>query len=122
VSDEIEFRRILAEPFPFGGRHLRDALDIYVNGASLSRQLGAAPFDIAHIYDRDLVRRWQTGGELVPIFNCVCGDADCGGFDVKVVAVARHLEWHPRWGDSYRVYAFELGEFRSSLRGVLSET
>jgi hypothetical protein len=121
VNDEIEFRRVLAESYPFGGRGFRDAIDIYVNGASLSRRLGAAPFDVDYVFADGLATRWATDGECVPIFNCLCGDVDCGGSYVNVVARSDRIEWRPAWRAPHRTYVFDADEFNSSLGAALGD-
>ena len=90
--DEIEFRRGLAAPFASGSR-LRDAVDIEVNGESLSRLLDGAPLDVSDLVRGNLVAAWSRNRAHVAIMNCKCGDVECGGYIVDVTATDREVTW-----------------------------
>lgn len=118
APDEIEFRRVLAAPYPKGGG-LRDALDIEVNGVSLARSLDAAPFDVDVLRSGNVSAAWSQTGSGVPILNCTCGDVECGGFYVDVVADDQTVTWI---GPALeRALAFDRAEFESSLADALRE-
>ena len=116
LPDEIEFRRVLAAPYPKGGG-LRDVLDIEVNGRSLARALDAAPFDVDVIRSGNTTAAWSRTGGVVPILNCTCGDIDCGGFYVDVVADDRTIMWIGAALE--RSLTFDRAEFESSLAAAL---
>jgi hypothetical protein len=119
MPDEIEFRRVLAAPFPTSRNGaLRDAIDIYVNGRSLSRDADAAPFDVSDVRS-GLSERWSADGS-VAVFNCTCGDVGCGGFEAQVSATAREIRWRLLWIDS--TLTFDRHDFIDSLRASLAET
>jgi hypothetical protein len=117
ATDEIEFRRVLAAPNA-NGRQLRDAVDIVVNGASLTRTLDGSPFDVEQIHQGDLPAAWSRTTGHVAILNCGCGDVGCGDFVVNVTADATTIRWHmDRHG---RSFAFDRADFERSLRSAVS--
>lgn len=116
--DEIEFRRILASPLA-DGRQVRDAIDIEINGRSLSRLLEAAPFDIDDVRSLGLARAWSQPGSNTPIFNCHCGDIDCGGFVVDIEVEGETVTWSgPKLE---RSLSFARAEMSTSLQAALAE-
>lgn len=110
--DEIVFRRILAEPY-WSGRWLREALDIEINGVSLSRSLEKAPFDVDRLRSDDAVAAWSRTGHRVPVLDCSCGDVECGGLLIDVVADDDTIIWASP--DLDRAFMFDRQEFESSL-------
>ena len=118
MSDEIEFRRVLAAPFATSRNgQLRDVVDIYVNGRSLSYDAAAAPFDVSDVRS-GLAERWSVGGS-VAVFNCTCGDVGCGGFEAEVFATSSEIRWRLMWIDS--TLTFDRDDFMGSLRASLAE-
>ena len=119
MPDEIEFRRVLAAPFATSrSGALRDAIDICVNGRSLSHDAEAAPFDVSDVRS-GLGERWSVDGSAA-VFNCTCGDVGCGGFAAEVSATANEIRWRLLWIDS--TLTFDRDDFIGSLRASLAET
>jgi hypothetical protein len=116
--DEIEFRRVLAGPSA-DGRQVRDAIDIEINGRSLSHLLGAAPFDVDDVRSLGLARAWSQPGSNTPILNCPCGDIGCGGFTVDVEVEGETVTW--RGARLERSLSFAGPALRASLQAALAE-
>lgn len=116
--DEIEFRRVAVGPYALG-RQLRDALDIEVNGRSLSHALEGAPFDADFLLLESRWRSWSLNGARVAILTCGCGDPNCGALFIDVASNTDTIEWKSeRLGFVYR---FDRSEFETSLRVALTE-
>ena len=116
--DEIEFRRIASRAYA-DERRLRDALDIEVNGRSLSHALDAVPFDAAYLIDDSRWLTWSQNGADVAILNCSCGEIGCGGFIVHVASTADTVEW--RSESPQFVGVFDRAEFEAALRKALAD-
>jgi hypothetical protein len=114
--DEIEFRRVLARPYA-NGRQRRDAVEIEVNGTSLSRTLDAAPFDVEQIRSLGPLA-WSRAGNRVPVLNCGCGEMGCGGFLVDIQADDETVTW--TISSPTRTMTFDIHAFRSSLDTAMS--
>ena len=116
--DEIEFRRVLASPLA-NGRQVRDAIDIEINGRSLSHLLGAAPFDVDDVRSLGLARSWSQPGRNTPTFTCSCGDIDCGDFKVDVDVEGENVTW--RRARLERTLSFARADLRASLQAASAE-
>jgi hypothetical protein len=92
VLDLVTFRRVLAEPYADDG-WLRDAVDVEVNGVSVSRAHDSTPFGVDEIGHDDLARRWFEPGHDVPIVNCSCGIVACGAVFVDVGRAGGTVTW-----------------------------
>ena len=59
------------------------AVDIIVNGVSLSERLDSAPYDVDEVVELHLDRAWLSAGQDVPLFNCICGDPGCEHLEIS---------------------------------------
>lgn len=98
---------------------MRDAIDIDVNGRSLSHQLEAAPLGVDEVRDLNLARAWVEPGHGVPILNCGCGDIDCGAFTVTVTAESGTVTWEGSSLD--RALRFDRADLVASLDAALGD-
>ena len=71
----------------------RDAVDLFLDGESLSTQLDVAPYSLDEIAELDLARRWLKPGREVPVFNCLCGLPECGGIEADVSVAGDRVHW-----------------------------
>lgn len=118
APDEIDFRRVLAAPYG-DGKGLRDALDVEVNGVSLSQSLDAAPFDIDVLRSDNRTANWSHTTKDVAVLNCTCGEVACGGIFVEVIADDETITWTgPAIG---RTVTFDRSDFETSLTAAMSE-
>ena len=115
--DDIKFHRVDAEAYA-NGKTLRDAVDIEINGESLSLLMDGAPFDVQQVRT-DLGSAWGRSSQSVAILNCTCGEVACGGLFVEVVADAETVRWRGQHVDFS--YAFDRSAFESSLRAALRD-
>src|SRR5262245_61659941 len=113
-ADEIEFRRVRAPGYADRAER-RDAVDVLVNGLSLSESLDSAPFGVRELEAMDATAAWEANGNYVPILNCVCGDVGCGGILVSVTTT----ETTVTWSGPTETYVFDRARFGESLRAAL---
>ena len=113
--DEVEVRRVLAKPWP-NMKGLRDALDIVVNGKSLSRLHGGAPFDVDEARS-SFVANWSRQGRTL-LLNCDCGTPECGGFEIEVEELSSAVRWKLLW--SGEMIQFDKDQFETSVRDALA--
>ncbi|HEY3484640.1 MAG TPA: hypothetical protein VGK49_04610 [Ilumatobacteraceae bacterium] len=113
----VEARRVLADDYA-DVRGERAAIDVFVNGESLSMRLDAAPYGPDEIVTLGLTRAWLAEGHDVPLFNCTCGDPGCAGTTVDVTVSGDSVTWSvPGLGRPLR---FSRQELHRSLSAALS--
>jgi hypothetical protein len=114
-------RRITVDAYSYeSDSRQRDAIDLELDGSSLSGELDVAPYRVDEIVEQDLPRRWLKPGHGVPLFNCTCGIPECGGIDVDVAVAGNTVEWVlSRSGQRVR---FDRQAFYESLRRAMANT
>jgi hypothetical protein len=95
----------------------RDALDLLLDGESLSEELDVAPYSADEIANLDLMRRWVKPGSAVPVFNCLCGIPECGGIDADVTVSGNTIQW--RLSRSGRRVQFDRQSFYDTVSTAL---
>ena len=116
LLDEVEFRRVQAAGYA-GDLDPRDAVDIVVNGRSLSEALATAPFSLQELHSVDAVNAWRQHDNYAPILNCLCGDVGCGGVFAYITLSADTVGWTVL----EETYVFDGEQFWSSLRAALRD-
>jgi len=110
----VEFKPILAPPLG-NGRHERNAIDVIVDGRSLSAANDGAPLDREAVQSMPQAA-WFDNGTVVPM-TCGCGDVGCADFRTEVRREGSLVTW-TLW-DSRRL-VFEAEAAQRSLRAALS--
>jgi hypothetical protein len=114
-TSEIEFMSTMA-PALANRRRLREAIDVVVDGKSLSEALDLAPLDRVTVQSMPQ-SQWFNDGPLIPVL-CPCGDAGCVDVATSVRRDGPLVSWTLPGG---RTVVFEVEAATRSLRRALSD-
>ena len=113
-TSDMEFRPVIA-PALANGKGLREAIDIVVDGESLSEALDVAPLDRVTVQAMPQ-SQWFNDGELRPLL-CQCGDPCCRDVATTVRRDGALASWTL---PDDRTVVFEVADAAESLRRALT--